>query len=84
MKLSIKGTRLANGRINSLVRVLESSDLKNIWNYMGLRVELDPTVDYPNQNVLVRWLDIDEGFNDKIIVYDLEEFSYMFSPLTNA
>ena len=46
---------------------------------MGMKVELDPTVDFTNQNLLVRWLDLDEGFNDKIIVYSLKEFQTYLS-----
>ena len=39
-----------------------------------MKVELDPTVDFNSQNILIRWEDLEEGFNDKIIVYSLKEF----------
>ncbi len=77
MKIEYKGDKSIKGKINNLVDFLESSH-KNIWKYMGMRVEIDPTVDFTNQNLLVRWLDLNEGFNDKIIVYSLQEFQVHF------
>ena len=77
MKIEYKGNLNKKGEINDLVHYLENSST-NIWKYMGMKVELDPTVDFTNQNLLVRWLDLDEGFNDKIIVYSLQEFQVHF------
>jgi len=83
MKLSIKGTQTNNGQIIPLVWFLESVEGNKLWDYMGLRVELDPTVDYNSQNILIRWLDVDEGFNDKLIVNDINEFYSLFSLIEN-
>ena len=79
MKLSEKGLRTKIGSIMALVWYLESIEEQKLWNYMGLRVEIDPTIDYNSQNILVRWTDINEGFNDKLIVDSLEEFNSLFS-----
>ena len=80
MKLDFKGTKRNTIKIQSLIDLLQSST-SQLWEYMGLKVEIDPTIDYDIENVLVRWLDIDEGFNDKIIVYSLDEFQNLFKPL---
>ena len=80
MKLDFKGKERNNTKINNLIDLLQTSDTQ-IWNYMGLKVEIDPTIDYGNENILIRWLDKAEGFNDKIIVYSLYEFQNLFKPL---
>lgn len=80
MKLDFKGTERNTTKIQSLIDLLQSSNTQ-LWEYMGLKVEIDPTIDFDNENVLVRWVDIDEGFNDKIIVYSLYEFQNLFKPL---
>lgn len=80
MKLDFKGTKRNTTKIQSLIDLLQSST-SQLWEYMGLKVEIDPTIDYDIENVLVRWLDVDEGFNDKIIVYSLDEFQNLFKPL---
>lgn len=80
MKLDFKGTKRNTTKIQALIDLFQSNDTQ-LWEYMGLNVEIDPTIDYNNENVLVRWLDIDEGFNDKIIVYSLYEFQNSFKPL---
>ena len=46
-------------------------------------VEIDPTIDFTNNNVLIRWREKVEGFNDKIIYYNLAEFKNDFQ-LINA
>lgn len=80
MKLDFKGTKRRITKINTLVDLLQSTDIQ-LWEYVGLKVEIDPTIDFDNENALVRWLDVDEGFNDKIIVYSLDEFQNLFKPL---
>lgn len=80
MKLDFKGTERNTTKIQTLIDLLQSNNTK-LWEYMGLNVEIDPTIDYDSENTLVRWLDIDEGFNDKIIVYSLYEFQNLFKPL---
>lgn len=78
MKFNQHGTRQSIGRINTLADFLEEVDDLQKWDYMGLTVEIDPTVDFNDLNVLVRWLDINEGFNDRIIVNSLNEFNTHF------
>ena len=80
MKLDFKGTKRNTTKIQNLVDLLNSANIQ-LWKYMGLKVEIDPTIDFDNENVLVRWVDIEEGFNDKIIVYSLYEFQNLFKPL---
>lgn len=80
MKLDFKGTKRNITKIQPLIDLLQSTDIQ-LWEYVGLKVEIDPTIDFDNENALVRWLDVDEGFNDKIIVYSLDEFQNLFKPL---
>lgn len=82
MKFDQRGFRESIGEINALVDYLESADGLQLWNYMGLSVEIDPTVDFNDQNVLVRWTDVNEGFNDRIIVTSLDEFKNIFNEIT--
>jgi hypothetical protein len=77
MKIEIKG-EFKNGNINKLYDYLLKIDDLQLFDYMGLKVELDPTVDFANQNMLIRWADVNEGFNDKIIAHSLEEFQENF------
>jgi hypothetical protein len=81
MKFDYHGKRQTYGRISPLVDYLKNADGLQKWDYMGLIVEIDPTVDFKDQNVLIRWQDVDEGFNDKIIVNSLEEFQFHFSKI---
>lgn len=72
-----KRTRISN-LINYIIEVKDSQ----LWEYMGLKVEIDPTVDYGDETILIRWTDIEEGFNDKIVVNSLKEFNNYFKPIT--
>lgn len=81
MKLQHKGIERNNTKIESLINLLKNATDEQIWEYMGLKVELDPTIDFGSENILVRWLNIEEGFNDKIIVNSLNEFNSFFKPL---
>ena len=81
MKFDQHGIRQSIGKINTLADfLLEAKDLQK-WDYKGLTVEIDPTVDFNNNNVLVRWTDINEGFNDKIIVNSKNDFEKHFSKI---
>ena len=79
MKVEYKQNQIPKGKIVELVELLENSSY--LWEYMGMIVEIDPTADFSSQNVLIRWLDIKEGFNDKIIVHSLEEFKDKFNKI---
>lgn len=83
MKLDTRGTKRSRGSIDTLAKYLENINDLQLWDYMGLTVEIDPTVDYDAQNVLVRWTDIHEGFNDRLIVYSLKEFEEHFTIIKN-
>lgn len=83
MKFDFKGTQTKNFLLNDFVEMLDSISDNSLWNYKGLQVEIDPTLDYSDNNVLIRWKDINEGFNDKIIYYNLAEFKKDFQ-LINA
>lgn len=78
MKFDYHGKYSTEGKIAPLVKLLEKTDSNQLWDYMGLKVEIDPTIDFNNQNVLIRWVDVEEGFNDKMIVYSVEEFNANF------
>lgn len=82
MKIEYKGVPNKIGEINELVNYIENTK-NNVWKYMGMFVEIDPTVDFTNQNLLVRWVDINEGFNDKIIVNSLKDFNAKFECIKN-
>ncbi len=81
MIIEYKGSIKYKGNINSLVRYLEQKSDKQKWEYSGLIVELDPPVDFTNQNMLVRWLDVNEGLNYKIIVNSIDEFKVNFKEI---
>jgi len=81
MKLDFKGIERTNSKIQSLIDLLKNVIDSQLWEYMGLKVEIDPTIDYNSENILIRWLDIEEGFNDKIVVNSLKEFNNYFKPI---
>lgn len=78
MRFDFFGERTEGKHFNLFVDYLSKLP-HNGWQYMGMNVELDPTVDYKNETVKVRWTDLDEGFNDKIIIRTKEEFLEHFS-----
>lgn len=83
MKIDSHGTKQTNGEINPLITFLEKAEDNQKWNFMGLTVEIDPTADHHFQNVLIRWTDILEGFNDRVIVKDLKEFNFNFTKINH-
>ena len=78
MKFDYYGKYSTEGKIAPLVKLLEKADSNQLWDYMGLKVEIDPTIDFNNQNILIRWVDAVEGFNDKMIVDSLDKFNANF------
>lgn len=78
MKVEIKNQKYKPKAIKSLYENFQSIKHNNNWVYNGLVVELDPTIDFKKNNALIRWTDIKEGFNDKLLVYSLEEFQSNF------
>ena len=83
MKVQIKNSSYSPKEIKPLFNFLESISHASLWDFNGLSVEIDPCFDFKNNDVLVRWTDIEEGFNDKIIVNSLDEFNSNFK-LINA
>ena len=81
MKLDYKGLAKDSTKVQSLIDYLKNAKESQSWLYMGLKVEIDPTIDYNSENLMVRWFDIVEGFNDKIIVNSLNEFNAFFKPV---
>lgn len=81
MRLTYKGNVLLNTKIQDFITLLENSKENQLWSHMGLQVEIDPTVNYSNENILIRWHDIEEGFNDKIILNSVNEFKIIFEPI---
>lgn len=84
MLVEIKNKYPESGTVISLYNHLLSIKPASLFDFMGLRVEIDPIIDFQNQNVLVRWTDIDEGFNDKVIVKSLEDFLHQFTILAKC
>lgn len=84
MIVDTKGQIVKGGRIDGIVEYLNQLSDSVRFIYKGLTVEIDPTVDYISQNVLVRWLDVREGFNDRIIIYSLVEFKNNFTEINNV
>jgi hypothetical protein len=83
MKIEIKNQTYYPNSIRPLFNYFESINPNSNWEYKGMIVELDPTIDFKANDALIRWLDVNEGFNDKIIVNSLEEFKSNFK-LINA
>lgn len=83
MKFDTKGTKNSYYKLSNLEAYLNVVSDEAKWLYLGLIVEIDPTIDYSYSNVLVRWTDVDEGFNDKLLVNSLKEFQSNFQ-LLNA
>lgn len=81
MKFDFKGNKENKTKIQSLISLIEKANDLQKWSFKGLEVEIDPTIDYNNENILIRWTSINEGFNDKIIVYSLLEFQSLFKPI---
>lgn len=80
MKIDYKGIKNSKSTIQTLLDLLNKSNNLQLWKCMGM-MEIYPTIDYTHENVLVRWLDIKEGFNDKIIVNSLKEFNTYPKPV---
>lgn len=81
MKIEIKNSEFKPTKIKSLFDYFTLKDEKTQWEYFGLVVELDPTIDFKGNNALIRWFNVKEGFNDKIIVNSLKEFNLNFKEI---
>lgn len=78
MKIEIKNPSFIPNSIKPLYEYFNSIEDLPRWEYKGLIVEIDPTIDFKENDALIRWTDIYEGFNDKTIVKSLEEFLQNF------
>ena len=78
MKVEIKNANYNPQTIKPLYDYFQSIANNNKWFYKGLLVEIDPTIDFRGNDALIRWTDLNEGFNDKVIVNSLEEFLLNF------
>lgn len=81
MKIELKNSGHKPKAIKPLIEYFQSLSQIPVWEYKELKVELDPTIDCKGNNALIRWIDINEGFNDKLIVTSLEEFQHKFRML---
>ncbi|MBR4373887.1 MAG: hypothetical protein IKP49_05935 [Treponema sp.] len=75
------GKRNRNSPFDDFVTFIENESHDG-WEYYGMKVELDPTVDFKNETIKVRWQDLDEGFNDKLILKNKKEFLDTFSKIS--
>lgn len=83
MKVELKNSNHKPNTIKPLIEYFHSLNQLPVWEFKGLIVELDPTIDCKANDALIRWTDINEGFNDKIIINSLNEFKLNFK-LVNA
>lgn len=81
MRVDIKNPNYIPTKIKPLYHYFSSLKPMNSWEYEGMVVELDPSIDFKGNDALIRWTDIYEGFNDKIIVNSLEEFNSYFKQI---
>lgn len=84
MNVEIKNQNYTPIEVVELFNFLENIEEGTLWDYHGLSVEIDPIFDFKGDNVLVRWVDVIEGFNDKIIVSSIDEFNQNFQLFNNA
>lgn len=80
MTIEHRGTKIINSTIQDFVQYFTEVPDNQLWTYMGMTVEIDPTVDYSSENVLIRWVDLEEGFNDKCIYTSKKDFLIDFHP----
>lgn len=78
MNVEIKNRNYEPGAIKPLLDYIVSADSAQKWEYFGLLVEIDPTFDFKGNDALIRWTDVQEGFQDKLIVQSLDEFQSIF------
>jgi hypothetical protein len=83
MKVEFKNSSHKANTIKPLIVYFQSLKQLPIWEFKGLLVEIDPTIDCKANDALIRWTDINEGFNDKLIINSLSEFNANFK-LSNA
>lgn len=83
MKVEIKNEDHNPNTIKPLIEYFQSLMQLPVFEFKGLMVEVDPTIDCKANDALIRWTDINEGFNDKLIINSLSEFKAIFK-LANA
>lgn len=81
MKVEIKNPQAIPFKVKPLYEYFKKAKPNSKWEFNGLNVELDPTFDFKEDDVLIRWLDINEGFNDKLIINSLKEFQSIFKEI---
>jgi len=77
MKYQIKGQKNENSKLKEFVDYLDNLKSNPKFYYEGMTVEIDPTVDYNTNTVLIRWTDVKSGFNDKEIM-SFDKFKNVF------
>ncbi len=81
MKVFFKNQNHTPSEIKSLIHFLNNMPSgTNFW-HKGLLVEIDPTIDCKANNALIRWVDLHEGFGDKVMLDSLDEFITEFTPI---
>ncbi len=78
MKFDYKGEVNTQSKIIDFIEFIKELGDNALLVYKGLIVNIDPTVDYRSENILIRWIDIEEGFNEKKIYSSLAEFKRDF------
>lgn len=81
MTYDFNGQKRTTGDFAQFIKFLENEPHVG-WTYFGMKVELDPTVDWNLNCVKMRWTDLDEGFNDKEIIYNKKQFNKLFQKVS--
>ena len=53
MKFDFKGNKENKTKIQSFITYINNVSDMQKWSYKGLEVEIDPTVDFNNENILI-------------------------------
>ena len=77
MTFDFFGTKKESSSFNDFVNYIISQP-HDAWEYSGMKVELNPTVDFINENIKIRWYNLDGDFNDKVILSSIKDFNNNF------
>lgn len=77
MTFDFFGTKKESSSFNDFVNFIISQPHDG-WEYFGMNVELNPTVDFINENIKIRWYTLDGDFNDKVILSSIKDFNNNF------
>lgn len=74
MNLKFLGQKKENSKIDEIINFLSYLKDDQVFIYKGLLVNLIATVDYDKENILLKIIELQEGFEIKEIYYCFDEF----------